>query len=193
MCGLAGFVSADGVTADALLETVGRMCAAIAHRGPDDAGEWIDVSRGVAIGFRRLAILDVSPAGHQPMQSASGRYVATLNGEIYNFEDLRRTLQQSGCAPAFRGHSDTEVMLAAFDAWGIAGAVPRFNGMFAIAIWDRDLRRLYLVRDRAGVKPLYYGFAGRTFLYGSELKALRQHPHFRGTIDRGALQLYVRF
>jgi asparagine synthase (glutamine-hydrolysing) len=193
MCGLAGFVSTDGETSDFLLETVRRMSTAVAHRGPDDSGEWIDAPHGVAIGFRRLAILDLSPAGHQPMQSASGRYVATLNGEIYNFDDLRKTLEQSGCAPAFRGHSDTEVMLAAFDAWGIPAAVTRFNGMFAIAIWDRHLKRLSLVRDRAGVKPLYYGFAGRTFLYGSELKALRQHPHFRGTVDRGALQLYLRF
>jgi asparagine synthase (glutamine-hydrolysing) len=193
MCGLTGFVSGRAETADALLESVRRMCRAIVHRGPDDAGEWIDAANRVAIGFRRLAIIDVSPAGHQPMQSASGRYVATLNGEIYNFEDLRTALRQAGCAPAFRGHSDTEVMLAAFDAWGVADAVPRFNGMFAIAVWDRDLRRLHLVRDRLGVKPLYYGFAGRTFLYGSELKALRQHPEFSAPIDRAALDLYLRF
>jgi asparagine synthase (glutamine-hydrolysing) len=193
MCGLAGFVSSNGESADALVETVRRMCAAVVHRGPDDSGEWIDAARGVAIGFRRLAILDLSPAGHQPMPSASGRYVATLNGEIYNFEELRQRLQQSGQAPAFRGHSDTEVMLAAFDAWGIADAVRQFNGMFAIAVWDREAGRLSLVRDRAGVKPLYYGTSGRTFLYGSELKAIRQHPHFHGTIDRGSLQLYLRF
>jgi asparagine synthase (glutamine-hydrolysing) len=193
MCGLAGFVSSGAETADALLESVRRMCGAIVHRGPDDAGEWIDAPNGVAIGFRRLAIIDLSPAGHQPMRSASGRYVATLNGEVYNFEELRQTLQREGRAPAFRGHSDTEVMLAAFDAWGVADAVARFNGMFAIAAWDCDLRRLYLVRDRLGVKPLYYGFAGRTFLYGSELKALRRHRDFSAGIDRAALQLYLRF
>src|SRR5438094_7315320 len=125
MCGLAGFVSGGAETAEALLESVRRMSGAIAHRGPDDAGEWIDATTGVAIGFRRLAILDVSPAGHQPMRSASGRYIATLNGEVYIFEELRKTLEREGRAPAFHGHSDTEVMVAAFDAWGVAGAVPR--------------------------------------------------------------------
>jgi asparagine synthase (glutamine-hydrolysing) len=169
------------------------MCDAIAHRGPDDSGEWIDVQSGVALGFRRLAIIDVSPAGHQPMVSASGRYIATLNGEIYNFEELRSELRKAGAAPSFRGHSDTEVMLAAFEAWGVEAAVKRFNGMFAIALWDRQQRSLQLIRDRMGVKPLYYGFAGQTFLYGSELKALREHPDFTGTVDRGALDLYLRF
>ena len=194
MCGLTGFVAAAGSVE--LLPAVRRMCDAIAHRGPDDSGEWIDSELGIAIGFRRLAIIDISPAGHQPMVSASGRYVATLNGEIYNFEELRRELHEAGMAPAFRGHSDTEVMLAAFEAWGVEAAVKRFNGMFAIALWDRELHRLQLVRDRMGVKPLYYGFAGlggRTFLYGSELKALQRHPHFEGAIDRAVLPLYFRF
>jgi asparagine synthase (glutamine-hydrolyzing) len=169
------------------------MCDAIKHRGPDDSGEWVDAESGVALGFRRLAIIDVSPAGHQPMVSASGRFIATFNGEIYNFEALRQELQEAGLAPAFRGHSDTEVMLAAFEAWGVEASVKRFNGMFAVALWDRELRRLHLIRDRMGVKPLYYGFAGRTFLYGSELKALRRHPDFAGRIDHGALHLYFRF
>ena len=192
MCGLTGFVML-GSSSDELVPIVRRMCDALVHRGPDDAGEWIDADRGVAIGFRRLAIIDLSPAGHQPMLSASGRFVGTLNGEIYNFEELRSELQAAGLAPSFRGHSDTEVMLAAFDAWGVEAAVKRFNGMFAIALWDRRQRRLLLIRDRMGVKPLYYGFAGRTFLYASELKALRRHPDFEGRIDRGALQLYLRF
>jgi asparagine synthase (glutamine-hydrolysing) len=187
MCGLTGFVTA--ASSDDLVRDVRRMCDAIAHRGPDDSGEWIDAEHGVAIGFRRLAIIDVSPAGHQPMVSHSGRYVATLNGEIYNFEELRCELPPT----SYRGHSDTEVMLAAFEAWGVEAAVKRFNGMFAIAVWDRETRRLQLVRDRMGVKPLYYGFAGSTFLYGSELKALRQHRDFQGRIDRGALSLYMRF
>ena len=195
MCGITGFVSAPAA-ADELTRVVRGMCGALVHRGPDDAGEWTDGDRGVAIGFRRLAIIDLSPAGHQPMISASGRYIATLNGEIYNFEELRRELREHGLAPAFRGHSDTEVMLAAFDAWGIA-AVSRFNGMFAIAVWDREARALHLARDRMGVKPLYYGFvggfAGSTFVYGSELKAIRRHPDFGGHIDRAALQLYLRF
>ncbi|MEA2239236.1 MAG: hypothetical protein QOC81_3960 [Thermoanaerobaculia bacterium] len=192
MCGLTGFVSTSA-TADELVAVLRPMCVAIAHRGPDDSGEWVDAECGVALGFRRLAIIDVSPAGHQPMVSVSGRYVVTFNGEIYNFEDLRRELQEAGQAPAFRGHSDTEVMLAAFEAWGVEAAVKRFNGMFAIALWDRKLRRLMLMRDRMGVKPLYYGRAGKTFLYGSELKALRRHPDFEGRIDRDALPLYFRF
>jgi asparagine synthase (glutamine-hydrolysing) len=190
MCGLTGFVATSGTD---LLPTVRRMCDAIVHRGPDDSGEWIDAEHGVALGFRRLAIIDVSQAGHQPMLSASGRFVVTFNGEIYNFEDLRRELREAGAAPSFRGHSDTEVMLAAFEAWGVEASVKRFNGMFAIALWDRERRRLHLMRDRMGVKPMYYGFGGRTFFYGSELKALRQHPDFAGTIDRGALNLYLRF
>lgn len=193
MCGVTGLVAARGVTSDELVRLVGRMRDTLAHRGPDDAGEWIDAAQGVALGFRRLAIIDLSPAGHQPMVSASGRYVATLNGEVYNVDALRRALEAEGLAPRFRGHSDTEVMLAAFDAWGVPAAVRRFNGMFAVAVWDRAVRRLQLIRDRLGVKPLYYGFAGSTFVYGSELKALRQHPDFTDTIDRGALELYLRF
>jgi len=185
MCGLTGFVTAS--RSDDLVRDVRRMCDAIAHRGPDDSGEWIDAESGVAIGFRRLSIIDVSPAGHQPMESR--RFVATLNGEIYNFEELRRELPPA----QYRGHSDTEVMLAAFETWGVEDAVKRFNGMFAIAVWDRETRRLHLIRDRMGVKPLYYGFAGKSFVYGSELKALRQHPDFDGRIDRDALALYLRF
>jgi asparagine synthase (glutamine-hydrolysing) len=192
VCGLTGFIGHPG-GAGALHQRVRIMADALAHRGPDDSGEWVDAEMGLAMGFRRLAIIDLSPAGHQPMVSASGRFVATMNGEIYNFEDLRKDLGRSGQAPTFRGHSDTEVMLASFDAWGIDAAVPRFNGMFGIAAWDRLERKLHLVRDRMGVKPLYYGFAGPTFMYGSELKALRCHPDFTGRIDRGALQLYLRF
>ena len=192
MCGLTGFVASARPSED-LVHTVRRMHGALVHRGPDDAGEWVDAEAGVALGFRRLAIIDLSPAGHQPMLSASARYVATLNGEIYNFEELRRQLRDAGLAPSFRGHSDTEVMLAAFDAWGIESAVRRFNGMFAIAVWDRESQRLFLIRDRMGVKPLYFGFAGTTFVYGSELKALRKHPDFDARIDRGALALYMRF
>ncbi len=190
MCGLAGFVT-TALSNDSI-RTLRGMSGALVHRGPDDAGEWIDAACGVALGFRRLAILDLSSAGHQPMTSASGRFVAILNGEIYNFEELRRALRESGAAPAFRGHSDTEVMLAAFDTWGIEAAVKRFNGMFAIVVWDRERRRLQLIRDRMGVKPLYYGMTATTFLFASELKALRQHPDFEGRIDKDALHLYFR-
>ncbi len=193
MCGLAGFLDLDrGQGADALRTTAGRMADALRHRGPDDAGVWADAEAGVALGFRRLSIIDLSAEGHQPMHSASGRYVLVFNGEVYNFEVLRRELEAAGAAPTFRGHSDTEVMLAAFEAWGVEAAVRRFVGMFAFALWDRRDRRLYLVRDRLGEKPLYYGRFGGLFLFGSELKALRAHPGFRGDLDRAALALYLR-
>jgi asparagine synthase (glutamine-hydrolysing) len=168
------------------------MAATLAHRGPDDAGEWIDAGAGVALGFRRLSIVDLSAAGHQPMLSASGRYVAALNGEIYNHHELRRALIAEGTAPPFRGHSDTELMLAAIDAWGLTRAIPRFNGMWAIALWDTTDRTLTLVRDRMGVKPLYYGFAGQTLLFGSELKALAAHPSFAAPLDRAAIPKLLR-
>jgi asparagine synthase (glutamine-hydrolysing) len=187
MCGLTGFV-AGAATPEEMLATLRGMATCLVHRGPDDSGEWIDAGAGAAIGFRRLAIIDLSPAGHQPMLSHSGRYVVTLNGEIYNFEELRRELRAE-----WRGHSDTEVMAAAFDAWGVEKAVSRFNGMFAIAVWDREARRLHLVRDRMGVKPVYYGFSGDAFLYGSELKALRHYPGFAPRIDERAVHLFLRF
>jgi asparagine synthase (glutamine-hydrolysing) len=165
------------------------MCAAITHRGPDDGGVWTDSESGASLGFRRLAIIDVSPAGHQPMESASGRYVVVFNGEIYNFATLRA---EFGDSIAWRGHSDTEVLLAAVERWGIKAAIERCLGMFAIALWDRQEKTLHLVRDRLGEKPMYYGTFGDTLLFGSELKALRAHPAWRGTIDRHALSLYLR-
>lgn len=166
------------------------MTAAIAHRGPDDGGTWFDPDAGIALGHRRLSILDLSVLGHQPMHSADGRWVIIFNGEIYNFRELRDELEAAG--DRFRGHSDTEVMLAAFSRWGLAPAARRMAGMFAFAAWDRGERRLHLVRDRFGEKPLYYGWMGGCFLFGSELKALKAHPRFRGEVDRGALALYTR-
>jgi asparagine synthase (glutamine-hydrolysing) len=168
------------------------MTDALAHRGPDDFGYWYQRDAGLAMGHRRLSIVDLSPAGHQPMGSASGRYQIVINGEIYNHASLRAELQSQGAAPAWRGHSDTEVLLAAIEAWGLRGALQRSVGMFALALWDRANRRLSLARDRAGEKPLYYGKAGRAILYGSELKALRAHPEFRAEIDRGCLALFLR-
>jgi asparagine synthase (glutamine-hydrolysing) len=165
------------------------MCDAIEHRGPDDGGEFIDESTGVTLGFRRLAILDLSPAGHQPMASENGRYVIVFNGEIYNYARLRASLTRP---VAFRGHSDTEVMLAAITEWGVTEAVRRAQGMFAMAIWDRETRQLHLTRDRLGEKPLYWARMGNTLLFGSELKALRAHPAWHGEIDRAALGLYLR-
>jgi asparagine synthase (glutamine-hydrolysing) len=167
------------------------MIAPITHRGPDDSGVWVDAANGLALGFRRLAILDLSPLGHQPMESASGRFIAAFNGEIYNFRDLRAILEPHGYT--FRGQSDTEVMLAAFEHWGIAGAIRRFVGMYAIAVWDTVDRRLTLIRDRLGKKPLYVYQEAGLISFGSELKALVAGPSFDRTIDRTALTSYLQY
>ncbi len=190
MCGIAGFLHSDGCCAAEARATVIAMADSLQHRGPDDSGAWVDPDAGIALGFRRLSIIDLSPTGRQPMESASGRFVVVFNGEIYNFKDLRHELATQG--HQFRGRSDTEVLLAAVEAWGLKGALPRFNGMFAFALWDRAQRTLHLARDRAGEKPLYYGWMGRTLLFASELKALRAHPSFRAQIDRNALIQYFR-
>src|SRR5262249_37204967 len=150
-------------------------------RGPDDEGVWVDADSGIAFGHRRLAIVDLSAAGHQPMRSTCGRYVVTYNGEIYNFLELRRELESAG--HSFHGHSDTEVLLAAFTQWGIRASLSRLNGMFAFGVWDRTEQTLHIVRDRVGEKPLYYGWLDHTFAFASELKALRAHSDFMGTID----------
>jgi asparagine synthase (glutamine-hydrolysing) len=176
--------------AEELAARARAMATTLAHRGPDDAGVWVDAEAGVALGHRRLAVIDLSPLGHQPMLSACGRYVVVYNGEIYNFRAVRARLEEEG--ERFRSQSDTEVLLAAMSRWGPAEALARFNGMFALALWDRHARCLILARDRLGEKPLYYGWMGRTFLFGSELKALRAHPDFAGEVDRGALALYMR-
>jgi asparagine synthase (glutamine-hydrolysing) len=191
MCGITGFLDTRRADTTAELETkVTRMSDAIVHRGPDDSGFWVDAAAGIALGFRRLAIVDLSPTGHQPMISASGRFVMVFNGEIYNYAEMRNELISSGVA--FRGTSDSEVMVEAIDAWGLKPSIKRFNGQFAFALWDRRDRILHLVRDRVGVKPMYYGWAGGVLLFGSELKALRAHPEFQGEINRDALTLYMR-
>jgi asparagine synthase (glutamine-hydrolysing) len=191
MCGIAGFLAAGAVEpVEALEGLAARMGARLVHRGPDSGGTWSDEEAGVAFAHRRLSILDLSPEGAQPMHSESGRFVVTFNGEIYNFVELRDELARSG--HRFRGHSDTEVLLAAAEEWGFAGALRRFNGMFAIAIWDRAERLLHLARDRMGEKPVYYGWFGKTFLFASEIKALRVHPDFDGEIDRNAVALLMR-
>lgn len=166
------------------------MAETLRHRGPDDDGVFADAAVGLALGFRRLSILDLSKEGHQPMASPSARYVIAFNGEIYNHLSLRRELEGGG--RRWRGHSDTEVMLAGMEEWGLTGAIRRFNGMFAMAVWDRRERQLHLVRDRMGEKPMYYGWSGGALLFGSELKALRAHPKFDAEIDRDALALYFR-
>jgi asparagine synthase (glutamine-hydrolysing) len=191
MCGFAGILTTTGARSEELAGSARRMIAPLVHRGPDDSGVWADEDAGVALGFRRLAILDLSPHGHQPMSSPSGRFVIVFNGELYNFTDIRRELEQHGFR--FRGHSDTEVILAAFERWGIREAVGRFVGMFAIAVWDADRRELSLLRDRMGKKPLYVYREPGLVTFGSELKALVAGPSFDRSIDRDALAAYLRY
>ena len=193
MCGLAGFITLDRPERGTLVHIASSMADTLRHRGPDDSGVWVDPVCGIALAFRRLSIIDLSPAGHQPMHSANGRYVIVFNGEIYNFAELRKELEQSGEAPVWRGHSDTEVLLALISARGIDRALEQSIGMFSFALWDCRDRVLHLARDRIGEKPLYYGWAGRTFLFGSELKALRVHPQWNADIDRGAIALFMRY
>ena len=189
MCGITGFIGASAQPAEAMRDQVRRMAGAIAHRGPDHDGQWVDAAQRVALGHRRLAIVDLSPQGAQPMVSHCGRYVVAYNGEIYNHLELRSVL---GPLP-WRGHSDTETLLAAFSRWGVVEALPRLVGMFAIAVWDCETHSLTLVRDRMGEKPLYWGhLPNGDMVFGSELKALRVHPEWRGDIDRDALTLYLR-
>ena len=197
MCGLVGFVGGDWASgrdgAEALLR---RMAGCIAHRGPDGTGIWADSDHRVGFGHNRLAIIDLSPAGDQPMRTASGRYVIAYNGEVYNHEQLRHRLHEENRLNNWRGHSDTETLLAAIEAWGIRATLERAIGMFAFALWDRQLKQLTLARDRLGEKPLFYGWQGtggeRAFLFGSELKAMAAHPAFQPEIDREALTLYMR-
>jgi asparagine synthase (glutamine-hydrolysing) len=201
MCGFVGFLSPQAAQwGETVLQ---RMASSIVRRGPDDAGYWLDAGAGVGLGHRRLAVVDLSPAGHQPMVSGSGRYVIAFNGEIYNHLDLRSGLEGMGCRAAlamtgagWRGHSDTETLLAGFDAWGVEGTVQKCIGMFAFAVWDKQDQMLTLGRDRLGEKPLYYGWQGQgegaAFLFGSELKALKAHPAFNAEVDRGALCLLMR-
>ena len=171
------------------------MARSIRHRGPDHSAVWLDVELSVGFAHNRLAIIDISPAGNQPMHSHNGRYVIVYNGEIYNHQELRKQLEEEGDAPNWTGHSDTETLLAAIEAWGLRKALKASVGMFAFALWDRRERELILARDRIGEKPLYYGRQGTggPFLFGSELKALAQHPQFQPEVDREALALYLRF
>lgn len=191
MCGISGFLLGRTIP-DPLDNVITRMTDSLTHRGPDDSGIWIDNSIGLALGHRRLSILDLSPAGHQPMSSACERFVIVFNGEIYNHLDLRNRLHAEEKAPVWRGHADTETLLACFTAWGIEKTLQSMVGMFSIALWDRQYRQLTLARDRMGEKPLYYGWQGDTLLFGSELKAFKHHPDFKGVIDRNALTLLLR-
>lgn len=195
MCGLVGFLGGvAGREVDAAL--LRRMGDTLIHRGPDDGGTWCDRELRIGLGHRRLAIVDLSPAGHQPMVSTSGRYVIVFNGEIYNHLGIRTELEELRQAPTWRGHSDTETLLAGIEAWGLEATLKKSIGMFAIALWDRQTYSLTLARDRLGEKPLYYGWQGsgneQVFVFGSELKALKAHPAFEAEVDRDALCLLLR-
>ncbi|MFN7981852.1 MAG: asparagine synthase (glutamine-hydrolyzing) [Vicinamibacterales bacterium] len=188
MCGLTGAWAWNGATREQRRASVTRMTATLAHRGPDDTGVLVDDESGVALGFRRLSIIDLSAAGHQPMESANGRFVLTYNGEIYNHDELRGFLT----GVRWRGSSDSEVILEAFAQWGIEPTLRRLIGMFAIALWDRQDRVLTLMRDRMGKKPLYYAHGPHGVMWGSELKSLCANESFDRTLDEQALQLYFR-
>lgn len=192
MCGITGFWDVrHGVAADVARAALQRMTATLRHRGPDDDGFFVDADAGIALGHRRLSIIDLSLQGRQPMVSAGGRYVMVFNGEVYNHTRLRPELEKAG--RVFRGHSDTEVMLAAIECWGLEAALARFVGMFAFALWDKQERTLMLARDRLGIKPLYYGWAAGMFVFASELKAIAALPGFDRPVDRDALAAYLRF
>ena len=193
MCGVVGFWDKQSLIEGNPEDLVRKMSAKLSHRGPDDGSAWIDPDAGLALGHQRLAIQDLSPAGKQPMLSRSGRYVIAYNGEIYNARELKAELEKdSSVSQDWKGHSDTEVLLALIESRGLDSAVSRCIGMFAFALWDSEQKALHLVRDRVGIKPLYYGRLGSTFLFGSELKALQEHPGFDGEIDRDVLALYFR-
>lgn len=191
MCGLTGIFTSRPFTRESLEEAVRTMASTLVHRGPDDPGHWTDPSVRIALGFRRLSILDLTPEGHQPMKSASERFVVVFNGEVYNYRELR--LELEGFGVRFHGRSDTEVVLAAFERWGIAGAAGKFVGMFAMAVWDTRHRSLTLIRDRLGIKPLFVYAEPGFVAFGSELKALVAGPSFDRSIDLAALGEYLRY
>ncbi|MGB5749944.1 MAG: asparagine synthase (glutamine-hydrolyzing) [Desulfobacterales bacterium] len=189
MCGIAGFLSSIHIPKDCAGWLYG-MARTMANRGPDDEGIWFDPKEGVGLAHSRLSVIDLSPEGHQPMSSMSGRYIIVYNGEIYNYKKIRSEL--NGMNIRWRGHSDTEVLLAAIDTWGLEEAIKRSNGMFAFALWDRREQILWLGRDRLGIKPLYYARTKNGIVFGSELKACKMYPNFKAEIDRCSLSLYLR-
>jgi len=191
VCGIAGFIGRNNQETENAESVVNEMLESLAHRGPDDRGIWVDRNSRLALGHRRLSIIDLSSLGRQPMSSIHGRYTIVFNGEIYNYKKIRKDLEK--VKTIFRGHSDTEVLLAAIECWGIDEAIKKTVGMFAIAIWDSENKIITLVRDRLGEKPLYYGWIGDTFVFASELKAFRHFPRWDGEINRDALCQYMRF
>lgn len=194
MCGFAGLIDRSRVAGSEELERqAAAMAAPLRARGPDDAGVHADARHGFGLAFRRLSIIDRSEAGHQPMESSGGRYVLALNGEIYDAPALKARLEAEGAAPRWRGHSDTEVLLAAIAAWGLRDTLRRSDGMFALALFDRERGTLALARDRFGEKPLVYAESAGHFLFGSTLAALRVHPDFDATVDGVAMRMYLRY
>ncbi len=192
MCGICGFFNPHRPSSQKWMQSVSQhMADALVHRGPDDGGIWVDKKIGIALGHRRLSIQDLSSEGHQPMASACHRFVMSYNGEIYNFKEIRQQLERKGFQ--FRGHSDTEVLLGAVTEWGLEKTLEKMLGMFALALWDKEQESLTLVRDPVGKKPLYYGWSHDTFLFGSELKALRAHPEFDRAINPDALGLFIKY
>ena len=193
MCGFAGVFARDGASPvrDDFNPVLQKMGMTLVHRGPDDAGTWFDQPAGIGLAHRRLAVIDLSPRGRQPMQSCCGRYVIAYNGEIYNFLQIRKDLEKEG--RSFHGMGDTETLVEAISAWGLKTTLDQCIGMFAFALWDKKERVLFLVRDRVGQKPLYFGWAGKDFVFGSELGAIAAYPHFSGEIDRDALALFLRY
>lgn len=191
MCGLSGYMAYQlPVSEDTLASWTYKSIGKLRHRGPDDQGIWVDSRAGIALGHRRLSVMDPSSEGHQPMISQDGQLILTYNGEIYNFRELKNDLNSAGAS--FSGNSDTEVLITAISKWGLLETLKRANGMFAFAIWDRRENRLQLVRDRFGQKPLYYGWANKSFVFGSELSALMQFPGFEKRIDRASVQLFLQ-
>lgn len=191
MCGIAGFWQFKENNRETLKDIITKMTKTLTYRGPDDAGFYVKENLGIALGHRRLSVLDLSPLGHQPMESFNGRYVVVFNGEIYNYRELRKELT-SNFNINFKSNSDTEVILAGFEIWGIEKTLRKTNGMFAFALWDKEEKKLYLVRDRIGIKPLYYGIQNNNLFFASELKAIRANRYFKPEIDKNALFLFFR-
>ena len=192
MCGISGFISFQSMGKEYLYNVSSSMSDSLLHRGPDDSGIWIDEKVGLSLAHRRLSIIDLSPAGHQPMVSPSKRFVMVFNGEIYNHLEIRKEIN-AAMNVSWRGHSDTETLLVAIELWGIRKVLQKTVGMFALALWDTKERNLYLARDRVGEKPLYYGWVKGVFVFASELKSLKKYPSFENEIDRDSLSLYFRY
>lgn len=191
MCGITGFITARNLSAEELKNRLDSMNTTLTHRGPDDAGLWVDAKDQIALAQRRLSIIDLSKAGHQPMHSYCRRWVMVYNGETHSDQEIRPLLKEKGIS--FRGHSDTETMIEACATFGVEEAVKQFIGMFAFALWDKQDKRLYLVRDRIGIKPLYWSYYEGVFAFASELKALRKSPGFPAQTDSKAIALYLRY